>query len=216
MNIQSAVDRLNSQLPLKARQDLLTPTHKKLHQAILQSLARQGTPPTQDEMAGIVGEVQVATALHTLGAQDLVVLNTAGTEVVGAYPLTTEVTPHQLSIGSRTIYAMCALDAVAVAPMFATEVMITSQCHVSGDPIQIHMRGSEVIDSNPTEVMIGIRWKMPSGVAAHSMCTEMVFLKDTNTARQWQGDEQESISLFTLSEAIAFGMAFFMPLLNEQ
>jgi len=215
MNIQSAVDRLNSQLPLKARQAQLSPALKKLHQAILLSLVTQGTPPTHEEMAEQMGEAQVASALQTLGAEDLVVLNAAGTDAVGAYPITTEATPHQLNIDTRTIYAMCALDAVSVAPMFASEVKIASHCHVSGDPIQIHMRGSDVIESNPEGVMIGIRWQMPSSVAAHSMCTEMVFLKDENTARQWQGDELESISLFSLADAIAFGMGFFMPLMDD-
>lgn len=215
MNTQSAVDRLNSQLPLKARQGQLSPALKKLHQTILVSLVKRGTPPTHEEMAEQVGAAQVATALQTLGAEDLVVLNAAGTDAVGAYPVTTEVTPHQLNIDSRTIYAMCALDAVSVAPMFASEVKIASHCHVSGDPIQIHMQGSEVIESNPDGVMIGIRWQMPSGAAAHSMCTEMVFLKDENTARQWQGDELDSISLFSLADAIAFGMGFFMPLMND-
>lgn len=215
MNIQSAVDRLNDQLPLKARQAQLTPALKKLHRAILRALATRGAAPTVEEMTELVGEVPLASALQTLGAEDLVVLNDTGTEVVGAYPLTTEVTPHQLRIHSHSIYAMCALDAISVAPMFDTEVGITSQCHVTGAAVQILMRGADVIASNPAEVMIGIRWQMPCGIAAHSMCTEMVFLKDADIARQWQGDEQESISLFTLAEAIAFGAAFFVPLLNE-
>lgn len=216
MRTQSAVDRLNSQLPLKARQDQLSPSEKNLHQAILLSLAKRGEPPTHNEMAGILGKEKVASALHTLGTLDLVVLNATGTEVVGAYPLTTEVTPHQLNIGTHSLYAMCALDAVSVAPMFATEVKIASHCHVSGASVQIQMHGSEVIASNPNGVMIGIRWQMPSSVAAHSMCTEMVFLKDINTTRQWQGDELENVSLFTLVDAIAFGMGFFMPLLKDK
>ena len=214
MNIQLAVDRLNSQLPLKARQDQLPPALKKLHQTILMSLIKRGTPPTHEEMAEQVGAVQMTSALQTLGAKDLLVLNIAGTDVVGAYPITTETTAHQLSIDNRKIYAMCALDAVSVAPMFATEVNITSHCHVSNEPIQIRMYGSDVIKSNPDGVMIGIRWQMPRGIAAHSMCTEMVFLKDDNIARQWQGDELERLSLFTLTEAIAFGMGFFMPLMS--
>jgi len=215
MHIQSAVDRLNRQLPLKARQEQLSPALKKLHQTILYSLARQGTVPTTDMLTEQVGQTTLTTAIQTLAAQDLIVLNDSASEVVGAYPLTTEVTPHRLQIGAHSLYAMCALDAVSVAPMFATEVRIDSHCHVTGHAVQIHMRGADVIASNPAELMIGIRWQMPSGVAAHSMCTEMVFLKDSKTARQWQGDEVENISLFSLAEAIEFGRAFFMPLLSN-
>ena len=214
MKIPFAVDRLNSQLPLKERQAQLSPALKALHQAILHSLAMHGTVLPTDEMAALVGDAEVAAAIQTLAAQDLIVLDGSATKVVGAYPLTTEVTPHRLRIGDHSLYAMCALDAVSVAPMFATEVRITSHCHVTGEAVHIHMRGADVIDSKPAEVIIGIRWQMPCGVAAHSMCTEMVFLKDSKTAHQWQGDELENISVFTLVEAIEFGMAFFMPLLT--
>ena len=215
MKTQAALDHLNAQLPLKARQDHLSPANKKLYQVILHSLATRGTPPGLDEMAEIVGTNEVSAAMLSLGKQDLIVLNGSATEVVGAYPLTTEVTPHRLHIGAHSLYAMCALDAVSVAPMFATEVRIDAHCHVTGHAVHIHMRGPEVTASNPAEVMIGIRWQKPCGVAAHSMCTEMVFLKDSKTARQWQGDDLENISLFTLAEAIEFGRAFFMPLLSD-
>lgn len=215
MHIQSAVDRLNRQLPLKARQDQLSPVLKTLHQMILHSLAMRGTVPVFDEMAELLGESQRASAIQTLANRDLIVLDASNTEVVGAYPLTTEVTPHRLRIGSHSLCAMCALDAVSVAPMFATEVKIDSHCHVTGGAVHIHMHGSEVIASAPAEVLVGIRWQRPCGVAAHSMCTEMVFLNDRPSAQQWQGDKVDTISLFSLNEAIAFGRAFFMPLLDD-
>lgn len=60
---------------------------------------------------------------------------------------------------------------MTVAPMFDAEVLIESRCHVSGITISILMRGSEILHASPgPDVMIGIRWQMPSGVAAHSMC----------------------------------------------
>lgn len=214
MKLQSAVDRLNSQLPLKARQAQLSPALIKLHQAILHSLAMQGTVPTTEDMATLVGDAGVADAIQALAAKDLIVVDDAAAGVIGAYPMTTAVTPHCLHIGEHALYAMCALDAVSVAPMFSTDVSIDSRCHVTGEPVHIHMRGTEVIASTPAEVVVGIRWQMPCGVAAHSMCTEMVFLKDSETAQQWQGDDLDSISLFTLAEAIDFGQAFFLPLLD--
>ena len=214
MEIQAAIHRLHYQLPLQARQDQLTPTLKQLHKLILRALAEQGAPPGRTEMIEVVGSADFPAALQRLGEMDLVVLDQSHSVVLGAYPLTIETTPHQLRMGQYSIYAMCALDAVSVAPMFATEVMITSRCHVSGEPVQIHMQGHDVLRAQPATVMVGIRWQMPSAVAAHSMCTEMVFLKDWSTAQRWQGDEVDTISLFTLPESIAFGAGFFMPLLE--
>jgi len=214
MDISSALNRLNHQLPLKARQDLLVPELKQLHHTILRSLAHRGVAPSKSEIAAVVGDTNVSESLRILGQLDLVVLNREGSAVLGAYPLTTEVTAHRITIGSNTIYAMCALDAVSVAPMFSEEATIDSHCRASGEPVHIHMRSSDVVEVSPVQVMVGIRWQMPCGAAAHSMCTEMVFLKDEATAYQWQDEDKENISVFALPDAIDFGTAFFVPLLH--
>ena len=215
MNIQSAVDRLNSQLPLKTRQDQLPAALKAAHQNVLYSMAKSGRPPSLEELAQQLGIENIAAALQRLGSDDLVVLDAEGNHPLGAYPITVEQTPHKISINGHTIYAMCALDAVSVAPMFETKVQIDSSCHVSNTPISIRMQGSDILEALPSEqVTVGIRWHMPSEVAAHSMCMEMVFLKVRQTAQAWQDGDIENISLFTLPEAVAFGQAFFMPLLD--
>ncbi len=213
MHIQAAVDRLNSLLPLKARQEQLPPLLKHLHQAILESLIMRGEPLSNTEIAERVGADGVVEALLILGENDLVVLNAEGTAVVGAYPVTVEQTAHKLRVGANTIYAMCALDALSVATLFDTEVSIMSRCHVTAEAVEIHMRGFELADVKPKDVCVGIRWQMPAGVAAHSMCMEMVFLKDSEIARRWQGSDADSISIFNLHDAIRFGAAFFKPLL---
>lgn len=213
--IQAAVARLNSQLPLKARQEQLIPALKGLHQYILHFLATHGRPPDNDELKQVSGIKKLDDCLLQLGSDDLVVLNPDGRRILGAYPLTTEVTPHKVTLNKHSLFAMCALDAVSVAPMFATAVQITSSCHTSNIPISIHMRDSDILQVEPgMGVMVGIRWQMPSAVAAHSMCLQMVFLKDRQTAEAWRQGDRDHISLFTLSEAVAFGMAFFLPLLS--
>jgi len=52
----------------------------------------------------------------------------------------------------------------------------------------------------------------PTAMVAHSICMEMVWLKDRPGAEVWQGGDTEEISLFTLSEAVAFSKVFFLPL----
>ena len=214
MNITAAVNRLNTQLPLKARQDELTVALKTVHQTVLMTLVAKGRVPELEELKSILGN-DVEEGIRRLGTDDLLVLDSQGVLPVGAYPLTIENTPHQISLNGHTIHAMCALDAVSVAPMFGTDVTIESSCHVSHTPILIRMRDSDILEVVPsTDVTVGIRWQKPSAVAAHSMCMEMVFLKDSKTAEVWQEDDIENISLFTLPEAVAFGKAFFLPLLE--
>jgi hypothetical protein len=215
METQAAVDRLNSQLPLKARQDKLSPQLKAAHQNVLYSLIKQGRPPTENELAQQIGKENVQAGLRTLGEADLIVLDAEGKHPLGAYPVTVETTPHKITVNGNTIHAMCALDAVSVAPMFDAEVHIESTCHVSNTPITIRMQDDNVLDAKPSfDVTVGIRWQMPLGSAAHSMCMEMVFLKDHQAAKAWQDGDTDNISLFSLPAAVAFGKAFFLSLLD--
>lgn len=214
--IDKAVERLNEQLPLLARQQQLPSDLVEVHRAILSSLVTHARPLSRSELEErLGGQEAVDRALKRLSEADLVVLGAKADDVVGAYPLTIEETPHRLQVNGESINAMCALDALSVGSMYDTEVIIDSRCHVTGEPIHIHQKGKRIVDAQPSSaVQVGVRWQNPTGCAAHSMCTEMVFLKDPATAKEWQRRDPESISLFTLAEAVEFGAQFFVPLLR--
>ena len=215
-SISNAVQRLNEQLPLKARQQALPSELASVHRATLTSLAEQGRPPNREELSKLLDSGDIDAALTRLASDDLVVLNATGNEIVGAYPMTTEDTPHHLKVNKQSVNAMCALDALSVGPMFDAEVEISSRCHVTGTVITIHMQGETLQEVSPSpEVHVGVRWQNPSACAAHSMCLEMVFLKDQPTALEWQAGDTENTSLFNLQDAIAFGAGFFTPLLQD-
>jgi hypothetical protein len=215
VDIKQAVARLNIQLPLKARRDELDSELQALHQAVLHSLINSGRPPALDEVSQLLVEKNIDVALQRLAAADLVVLDAGGKNIVGAYPVTIEQTPHRIAINGNNIFAMCALDAVSVAPMFDTHVEIESYCHVTQDPVEIAMQGTEIVKVQPSPaIRVGVRWQMPRGVAAHSMCLEMVFLINEHVAREWQHGDAVNKSVFDLPEAVEFGRQFFAPLLR--
>jgi mercuric reductase len=202
-----------------------------VHRAILRALAETGQPPRQAEIAAMLGNKRSAVhALGVLAKNDLVILNSPiridetirqpiapeNVEVVGAYPMTTAKTPHQVVIGGHSVNAMCAVDALAISPMFGQETRIESRCHFTGTPIRILQKGTEIPEASPSpDIRVGIRWQSFCEHAAHSLCTEMVFLKDVDTARVWRDTAPASIEIFTLPEAIELGSAFFLPLLEE-
>ncbi len=213
--IAAAIDKLNSQLPLLARQQALPPGLVAAHRAILRTLAEEGRALTNDELATLVGADGVAAAIERLGGDDLAVLNNEKIAVVGAYPLTVEDTVHHLRENGCAVNAICALDAVAVGPMYDAEVAINSRCQVTGEPIRIHQKGHRILSAEPSDdVRVGVRWQQPGACAAHSMCLEMVFLKDGDTARWWVEEGEGDKTEFTLDEAVAFGASFFVPLVK--
>lgn len=230
-DVLQSLTHLQQLLPLEKRQRALAPPLRTVHQAVLRSLAETGKPPRQAEIAGMLGSKQSAIhALATLGKNDLLVLNSPVTmdekthqlvvpdavEVLGAYPMTTEKTPHKVEVNGHSVNAMCAVDALSLSPMFGREAVIESRCHATGTPIRIRQKGAEITEAIPSpDIRVGIRWQSACASAAHTLCTEMVFLKDAETARTWRESDPASIELFTLAEAIELGAAFFVPLLDD-
>ena len=215
-SITSAVQRLNSKLPLKLRQTALPPELATVHRAILTSLASHGRTLDREELHKLLAGEDVDAALSRLAGDDLIVMNPSGNGIAGAYPMTTEATPHHLKVNGQAANAMCAVDALSVGPMFNAKVEIRSSCHVTGKAITIHMQGATLHEVSPSpDVHVGVRWQNPSACAAHSLCLEMVFLQDRPTALEWQAGDTDNTSLFNLQDAIAFGAGFFTPLLQD-
>ena len=215
MHTNDALDRLNSLLPLADNQHRLEAPLRDLHRKILQDFAARGCPPPRDEMEQILGDGTLDAALQRLASDDLVVLSPDRGSISGAYPFTVEERVHTVSVNGHRLHAMCALDALSVAPMFQAATTVKSRCHVTGDPVEVEMQGETVLSASPADPRVGIRWQGTSGCAAQSLCLDMVFLRDRETAGNWQARDRENISILDLPSAIAMGAAFFCPLLEQ-
>jgi hypothetical protein len=213
VSVSSGLNRLNQLLPLKARQDSLDPSLRDVHRKILLSFAATGRPLTRAQIAAQTGEERVDEVLERLAADDLIVLSSDSQEITGAYPFTVEQRIHRVNINGQDVYAMCALDALSIAPMCKASTRILSHCHVTDTPIEIQMNADKILSAIPADVHVGIRWQSTSGCAAKNLCMEMVYLKDAPTAQAWQQQDSDNISIYPLNEAVEFGAAFFNPLL---
>lgn len=165
MEIETALRRLREILPLDERQRRLSAPVAEAHRAILRAFGAQGRPPTTQEIEAVGG----AQALTELARNDLVVLGAHG-EVVCAYPLTTATTPHRVRVNGRDLHAMCALDALAVAPLYGAAVEVSSVCHVTGAPIRITQKGDDLVAVDPPEgIQVGVRWGPVGATASGSL-----------------------------------------------
>lgn len=213
MQVQQAVDTLNSLLPLAVRQQQLDPELRHLHQLILRTFVEQGRPLPITDAADHLAHHSVQQAFQLLAKQDLIVLDVEQQMIIGAYPMTYEVTPHIVEVNGHAINAMCALDALAVAPMFGVATSIKSSCVISGEPVFIRMFGEQVESLEaPADLHVGIRWQSPCGAAAHSLCRDMVFLGGQAAVDKWQQRSEVEGSVFDIPAAVAIGAAFFRPL----
>lgn len=204
MNIEVALEKLNSLLPLVERKRNLDAEHQIAHRNILNSFARYGKVDNNIE----------PSILNLLYENDLIVLDD-DKNIVGAYPFSLRKTAHHISNENIDIFAMCAFDAVSIAPVFNEKIKTVSHCHITNEKIEIQQDSNKLIKVYPSEdIHIGIRWQSAGICAADNLCMEMVFLLNKDVALQWsRGDE--NFSIYSLADAIDFAVSYFKPLLQS-
>jgi len=213
--VTKAVDRLNKILPLAERQKRLARETADIYQMILKSYIDIGRTLNKAEIAEHATDID--DVINTLRSNDMVVFD-SNDEPVGAYPFTMELRDHTVKVNGNTVHSMCALDALAISPMYNIKTHIDSKCHVTGDRISIDQLNQEVLNKQENEeVHFGINWNSAANnCCATSLCTEMIFLKDKKIADTWLSDDLENREIFNIDDAIEFSSRFFSPLVSEQ
>jgi len=142
----------------------------------------------------------------------LIVLDADGNPS-GAYPFTSEEREHKVQINGVTVHCMCALDALAVSPMFKRPSVIDSRCRVTGSPVSLEQNGADFNDGT-VGAWFGINWGAAATdtVCAESLCMEMIFLINETVARGWLAESPDTREIFDLPAAVAFAAGFFVPL----
>ncbi len=208
--VNTALKRLDSILPLVSGLKSLSGDDAALYCKLINSYVQQGRTLTREEVSELVGNAE--QALKNIVDSKLIVLD-AGGNPAGAYPFTSEEREHKVHINGMTVHCMCALDALAVSPMFNMPTMIDSQCRVTGEKIHIEQRGTEFSDGM-LDVWFGINWGAAESdiVCAESLCMEMMFLANESVAREWVAESPETREIFDLPSAVDFAADFFLPL----
>ena len=214
IKLEKALARLQGILPLKERQEECSEQIKTLHQHMLHSFVSRGRILTRKEMTQYVSNLE--EAILSLRNSDMVIFSDNG-DPLGAYPFTMEVREHIVQVNGHQVYAMCALDALAISPMFGVKTQISSQCRITGDAFRIQMSGKTIENLHEaSNIHIGIAWGATDAdtSCADSLCMEMMFLRDSKVTQQWLMDNSANREAFTLLEAVEFSSRFFVPLIG--
>ena len=213
--VLNAVEHLNKILPLTERQQKLGKELAGVYQNIILSYVETGRSLSKDEISQQVGNID--ESIKTLKHYDMVVFD-INDEPIGAYPFTMEQREHEVTVNGHKVHCMCALDALAVGPMFEIETAINSRCHVTAQPVCITQRNREILHADKNgDVFFGISWNSAANnCCATSLCTEMIFLKGKQTADQWQAEDTDNREIFELRDAVDFAAGFFLPLMTQQ
>lgn len=158
--------------------------------------------------AGRAGEV--LRALHDLDAIRL----TSYGEIAVAYPFSAVPTRHRVRIGDQVdVNAMCAVDAVGIAPMLGQNTVIESVDVTNGQRISVTMRDGRST-WEPVEAVVFIGADAGGGASADCCCDYLNFFTDRSSAQAWvAGHTAVPGQIINCSEAESLAARLFGHLL---
>jgi hypothetical protein len=152
----------------------LSGPERRLYRRILRSFA-EGRPLDLAE--------EPASAVATLAREDLVHVDDRGSIVV-AYPFSGRPTRHRVRFDGRELYAMCAIDALGIAPMLGLPIEILSRDPVEEQTIEVSLEPDGSSSWSPGEAVV-LSGCIDSGVAFQSCCRVLNFFASRDNAHRY-------------------------------
>jgi hypothetical protein len=188
---EQGLQRLRRVFPLQQRIGALAPPARAAYIAILSQWVRGGRGRAPKAPA---------TVLQTLAAMDAIVI---GHDGIGCYPFSARNTGIAVLLNGRQVYAMCAIDALAIPALMRQAGQIATTCAVCGRPLTLgtDSEGNATEMTTQAEVVWHDR-QTHLACCGESLCPNIRFVcRSCATA--------PDAMRFTVVDAAAIGGAFF-------
>ncbi len=189
---------------------------RAVHQAVLRSFAATGRAPEPDVLDEAARPFDTAQVLAELADGDFLCLDQSG-RISAAYPFSATATPHKVQItGGASAYAMCAIDALGMARMLRTSVLIRSTEPSTGKPIAVTVDGSTAVWHPATAVVfVGRTASECAGPSADICCDHINFFTSQAAAEAWAtGRPEITGGILSQNRALDVGEQIFGQLLE--
>ena len=201
----------------KSRSERLTAGERELYFWILRGFASEGPPSAQAIRAEAARlRLDLEQAREKLTAEDLVHFDAAG-EVAVAYPFSGRPRGHRVLIdGQRWVEAMCAIDALGMAPMLGLPIEIISHDPLSGGEIWVRLDPGDGAWWEPTEAVVLAASTRCEGPSFRGCCDVLNFFDTEENAERYLHDHPEITGTpISIPEAIEAGSVVFGDVLKE-
>lgn len=155
-----------------------------VYRAIIDHIVSDGAPPPDDVLAqrARTTPARVAMIREALAKQDWLTLDDDGA-LATIYPFSLTPTGITVTIDGVERHAMCAIDALGVAPMLNRAVLVSAACAHCDTPITIAVTPHDLEGYTPPGTVVTARYA--TGPAASSRCGVMRFACSQDHADQW-------------------------------
>lgn len=196
------------------------PAEDRVYRAILTHYARHALAPSikqLSEMSGM-GLAKLRASLRDLDERDLIVVDEGRDAITGAYPFTDRETDHCVTVDGRSVYAMCAVDALGAPAMVGWDAVIESRCRACDTQIRVGIRdeGVTLTPSVPQDAVVWLDLRRTNGCSATSLCAgTAVFCSDAHLHSWREAHERTGRGhRLSIAEAHQVGVAIFSPRLT--
>ena len=199
-----------------ARRARLGDAQRELYFWILRRFATHGCPSRAEvAMAAERSGLDVHDTLQTLAREDLVHTDDTG-EVAVAYPFSGRSTAHSVRFESgHEAHAMCAIDALGIAPMFDQGVHITSKDPLTGETVctTLTAQGEGTTEPESAVVVAGVIDR--SHESFRGCCPALNFFTSPESAERWL-EQHPAVrgQVVAMPDATAAGRAVFGGVLD--
>jgi hypothetical protein len=202
----------------RARLSQLDDGQRALYRWILVSFTRAGSPPV-DALCDRASELglQIEETLDLFARLDLVHHDPAGGEIIVAYPFSARARGHSVLINSTDrVEAMCAIDALGIAPMLQQPVEVTSHDPRSGGEIWVRLDPGEGAWWEPRSAVVLAGGASCDEPSFRGCCDVLNFFETEASANSYLAEHRE-LGGFPISvpDAIEAGRRVFADLMKE-
>jgi hypothetical protein len=194
----------------------LTDAERGLYRWFLRRFAAGGSP-APDELADAASEfeLEVEPALDRLQSADLVHHDPATGAILVAYPFSGRQTAHRVRIEGREVYAMCALDALGIAPMLGEPITIASRDPLTGKNIEVALEPDGRGSWEPANAVL-VSGTAGGSASCDACCPVLNFFASAQNAERWLAVHASVRGVVvSLPDAIVAGRTVFGDLLDE-
>src|SRR5581483_909120 len=199
-----------------ARLTQLDDGERALYRWILASFARSSPPPIYElcDHASELG-LQIEETLDLFAKLDLVHHDPASGEILVAYPFSARPRGHSVLINNtHRVEAMCAIDALGIAPMLQQPVEITSHDPHSGTEIWVRLDPGEGAWWEPPSAVVLAGSSSCDGPSYRGCCDVLNYFETEASANSYLAAHSELTGFpIAIPEAIEAGRTVFADLL---
>lgn len=136
----------------------LTAKEQRARHVLLSLILTESRDPGVQALASRleIPESEAAKLLSSLERKGFLVRDQRSNKIKAAYPLSTRPTHHRVALkgGGQQGYALCAIDALGLGPLFGAAVIANANCPHCGRSIRLRVQENQIVAVRPAGVVV--------------------------------------------------------------